>query len=69
MRLPLFPKLLISFVLLSLPPLVWLGVDAATRIREVGERAVAQSTRFLDGKAAQALELQPSISRRSCPGS
>lgn len=53
-----FPKLLLAFLLLSLPPLVWLGTDTARRIQAVGREAVAQSTRTLDTKASQALELQ-----------
>ncbi|GAB4262331.1 MAG: hypothetical protein Kow0092_12600 [Deferrisomatales bacterium] len=58
MRLPLFPKLLLAFLALSLPPLLWLSLDAARRIADVGAEAVEQSTQALDGKARQALELQ-----------
>ncbi|MDF1555824.1 MAG: ATP-binding protein [Deferrisomatales bacterium] len=58
MRITLFPRLLFAFIVLSLPPLLWLSVDAARRIGEVGEEAVARSTRALDDKARRALELQ-----------
>ncbi len=58
MRLTLFPKLLIAFVLLSLVPLLWLSLDAARRVAEVGREAEQRSTEALDAKARQALELQ-----------
>ncbi|MBI5445610.1 MAG: HAMP domain-containing protein [Deltaproteobacteria bacterium] len=57
-RLTLFPKLLIAFLLLSLFPLLWAVVDAARRIQDVGRQAVEHSTRVLDAKASRALELQ-----------
>ncbi|MBE0617228.1 MAG: hypothetical protein IH608_04795, partial [Proteobacteria bacterium] len=58
MRVTLFPKLLIAFLALSLPPLLWLSLDATRRIEGVGEEAVRASTRVLDAKARQSLELQ-----------
>lgn len=57
-RITLFPKLLIGFLAVSVPPLVWLSFDAAARIAEVRENAVAQATRTLDAKAGKALEMQ-----------
>ncbi len=58
MRLTLFAKLLLWFLLLSLPPLVWFGVDASRRIARVGEEAVERATQALDEKSSQGLELQ-----------
>lgn len=58
MRLTLFPKLLLAFLALSLPPVLWLSLDAARRIGAVGEEAVHLSVEVLDAKARQSLELQ-----------
>jgi signal transduction histidine kinase/HAMP domain-containing protein len=57
-RLTLFPKLLAAFLALSLPALLWLSLDAARRIGEVGQEAVQRSTRALDAKARETLEMQ-----------
>ncbi|MFU8856160.1 MAG: ATP-binding protein [Deferrisomatales bacterium] len=58
MRLTLFPKLLLAFLALSLPGLLWLSLDATRRIAAVGEEAVHVSVQVLDDKAKQSLELQ-----------
>jgi len=58
LRLSLFPKLLLAFLVLSLPPLLWLSTDAARRVSEVGDEAVRASTQVLDSRAKQSLELQ-----------
>ena len=58
MRTSLFLKLLIWLLVLSLPPLVWFGVDASRRIRQVGDEAVERAGQALDAKSQQALELQ-----------
>lgn len=57
-RITLFPKLLIAFLAVSLPPLAWLSIDAAVRIGEVREDAVVQAMRTLDAKAGKTLEMQ-----------
>jgi PAS domain S-box-containing protein len=57
-RLTLFPKLLLAFLALSLPPVLWLSLDAARRVAAVGEEAVHLSVEVLDAKAKQSLELQ-----------
>ncbi len=58
MRVTLFPKLLLAFLALSLPGLLWSSLDAARRIGVVGEEAVNVSVEVLDSKAKQSLELQ-----------
>jgi PAS domain S-box-containing protein len=57
-RITLFPKLLLAFLALSLPPLLWLSTDASSRIAEIGKSAEAEATGTLAARASQSLELQ-----------
>jgi PAS domain S-box-containing protein len=57
-RLTLFPKLIIAFLFLSLPQILWLSTDATKRIAEVGAGSVERVTTALDAKARQGLEVQ-----------
>ncbi|GAB6062946.1 ATP-binding protein [Deferrisoma palaeochoriense] len=60
-RIPLFWKLLVWFLALSLPPLLWFGLDAARRVEDVGREAVERSSEALDERAREALELQAQL--------
>jgi PAS domain S-box-containing protein len=57
-RLTLFPKVIIAFLFLSLPQILWLSMDATKRIAEVGAGSVERVTTALDAKARQGLEVQ-----------
>ncbi|NOY45096.1 MAG: PAS domain-containing protein [Deltaproteobacteria bacterium] len=60
-RIPLVWKLLAWFLALSLPPLVWFGLDASRRVAQVGRQAVERSTEALDERSRQTLELQAKV--------